>query len=574
MEAVSNVKARQAEAPSAPVTPPVSTQRAGERSKVIPFVKPLPPPAVKATPPQGVKGGYAAGQLASAIPSSRLAAGWDVEAPTIVSGAPSVAAAVGSAPARAVAPEPLPPPPPALPQPQPVVEALRRAEKAVVVQPQVAPPVAKPVATAPLSVVTAPAQDRPRAPSAPAPVAVAPATMPFARPMSAPTVEPSRAPSFPTYQAAANDAAADVALPSRWAIFEKLGLGPKTDVSQKTAKFLVSTYRLLGFAVLTIIVVVLVGYIATSSFYFVSDSWIQPMVVSPSDEKVVELKAQVAEQENVRDRIVADLAHADRYIVSQQGFQAEFAKAIRADLNGRKAALGRVRELARDYAGARGKIKRSNQAFANASRRRMAKEYAAGLIDRSDMLSGKYQLAQITSSNLSLAERQVEYETRAAALEAEAKALNGVLSDNGGEAALSYDVLRIKQEYEMSRLETAKAIENRKTLKASLGRQDQILAGLKQSPYLRAVENQAQVSFVPYENLDNVKPGEPLYRCRLEMLFCRKVGAVVEILPGEVKFKHPQREKILRGRMIEVKLDDREAAEQDVLFVGGRPLLI
>jgi hypothetical protein len=190
------------------------------------------------------------------------------------------------------------------------------------------------------------------------------------------------------------------------------------------------------------------------------------------------------------------------------------------------------------------------------------------------MLSGKFQLAQITSSNLTLAERQSEYEDRAAALQAEAEALDAILDEKGGSAALSYDVLKIKQEYEMSRLESQKAIENRQALKNSLVRQQQVVDGLKQSPYLRAALGDASVAFVPYGNMDDLKAGSPLYGCALEMVFCRKVGKVVEVLPGEVQFKHPHREKVLRGQMIVVELKDQSAAEDDVLFVGGRPLLI
>jgi hypothetical protein len=390
-----------------------------------------------------------------------------------------------------------------------------------------------------------------------------------------PRNEPAAAPvtSFPVFPTAPTvEHVAPTAAPSsRWAVFEQLGLVPNP---QKTAKFLVSTYRLLGFGILSIIVIVLVAYIATSAFYFVSDSWIQPMVVSKSDEKVLSIQAQLAEQENVRDRILADIANADRTIEVQQAFQGEFAKAIRADLSGRKAALSRVRELARDYAGARQRIKKSNQAFANASRRRMEQEYAARLIDRSDVLSGKFQLAQITGSNLSLAERQVEYETRAAALTAEAKSLDAILTRKGGDGALSYDVLRIKQEYEMSRLETARAIDNRGALRAALGRQETIIAGLKLAPYLRAVSVGANVAFIPYDNLDGVETGEPLYRCALGMIFCREVGQIKEVMPGEVSFKHPHREKLLRGRMVELDLEKKDAAEEDVLFVGGRPLFI
>ena len=54
------------------------------------------------------------------------------------------------------------------------------------------------------------------------------------------------------------------------------------------------------------------------------------------------------------------------------------------------------------------------------------------------------------------------------------------------------------------------------------------------------------------------------------------VGNVLEVLPGEVQFKHPHRDKSLRGQIVEIKLDDEdaEAGADDVLFVGGKPLLL
>ena len=363
---------------------------------------------------------------------------------------------------------------------------------------------------------------------------------------------------------------------NQWAVFEQLGLGqPKKQAQQQNMqKTLVSAYRLLGFAVLTLIVAVLVGYIATSAFYFVSDSWIQPMKVSRTDERVLALESQLVEQQNIRDRIVADLAHADRYIAVQQSYQGEFAAAIRADLTGRQKSLDRARTLAKEYEGARYRISKSNRAYASASQKKMAQEYAAGLIDRQDMLAGKFQVAQITSSNLTLAERQAEYEERAAELEAEAEALDAILTENGGENALSYDVLKIKQEYELSRLETTKAIEGRIALQSALERQDAVIDGLRQSPWMRAIAEDANVAFVPYENLDNVSPGVGVYGCALEMIWCDRVGKVTEVMPGEVTFKHPHREKILRGQMVVIDLDDASAAEDDVLFVGGAPLLL
>jgi hypothetical protein len=379
----------------------------------------------------------------------------------------------------------------------------------------------------------------------------------------------------------------------RWGEYEQLGLGePKASTklasklgsifgsklnSQKAAKLIVNVYKALGFGILTIIVFVLVGYIASTAFYYASDSWIVPMAVSPTDEKVVTLQAQLAEQQNARDRITDELQQAERAIESQQTFQAEFAKAIRSDLEGRKLALSRIRELATTASRTRAAIKNQNSAYANASRRKMQQEYAAGLIDRTAMLSGKFQIAQITSSNLSLAERQAEFETRAAELEAQTRSLDAILANaqGSGSAALSYEVLRIKQEYEASRLDLAKSIEARDTLKAALARQDKIVTALAQSAYLRAVRDSASVAFVPYGNLSNVSKGTSLYACKLGMIFCYHVGEVLEVLPGEVQFKHPHRERNLRGQVVVLKLDrdEADAAAEDVLFVGGRPIL-
>jgi len=379
----------------------------------------------------------------------------------------------------------------------------------------------------------------------------------------------------PTFEAAKPQPAAGlVATPSRWAAFEKLGLKPPKLDHKKLSGHVVTAYRLLGFTILTIIVLALVSYLVTTAFFYMSDSWVVPMAISPTDEKVVALQSQLAERQTNRDRTAAELDQAERAIAVQQEFQLQFAKAIKSDLEGRKAALVRMYELANQAASTRSRIKKANSAYATAAQRRMAEEWKAGLIDRDSMLNGKFQQAQISSSNLSLAERQAEYETRAADLESQTKSLEALLDEAGHDGgAMSYDVLRIKQEYEASRLETQRAIENRDMLKAALIREDKLVNALKQSSYIKAMSDGAQVAFVPYSNIKNVSKGAGVYGCALTMVFCRKVGTVLEVIPGEVTSKHPNRDKSLRGQMIELKLEG-DSATDDVLFVGGRPLFI
>ena len=127
---------------------------------------------------------------------------------------------------------------------------------------------------------------------------------------------------------------------------------------------------MLGFGILSIIVVVLVGYITTSAFYFVSDSWIVPMAVSPTDEKVLALQAQLAEQENVRDRIADELNQAERYIAVQQTLPGRVrARRSRPTSPAARRRSAGCATLAKGYAGARDRVQRSNPAFAAASRK-------------------------------------------------------------------------------------------------------------------------------------------------------------------------------------------------------------
>lgn len=355
-----------------------------------------------------------------------------------------------------------------------------------------------------------------------------------------------------------------------WAEFRRIGLGPKQAAAKHgLAKLMVSTYRLLGFAILTVIVVALVGYIATTVFYMASESWVVPTIVSATDEHVVQLRGEIAKQENERDRIARELADAERAIVTEQDYQTRFAAAIASDLAQRQSALRRTRQLAGAAAHTRAEIRASSEEFARDSAARMAAQYGAGMIDRHDMLDGKHQLAQITSANLSLAERQAAFETAAAELAQQARALDALLADR--DEPLSYEVLEIKRRLEASRLALANAQAQRDTLRASVARQDEVLARLRGSAYLRAVDDGATVALVPYANLANATPGAPVYACRLAMVVCREVGRVAHVLPGEVSLRHPHRDSVMRGQMVELAVAS-DAAHADVLFVGGKPL--
>jgi hypothetical protein len=365
--------------------------------------------------------------------------------------------------------------------------------------------------------------------------------------------------------------AAQEAPANPWKTFEDIGLAP-SPLTKNAQKLVVSSYRLLGFAILSVIVLVLVAYIATTAFYFLNHTWVTPVAISASDDKVVALQTQLATQQNARAQLAGELDQAERAIAGEQAFQLQFAKAIKKDLDGRMLALDRAQQLSHDAAATRAQIQQTNESYSRSTVAKMKADYDTGLIDRQAMLAGRFQIAQISSANLSLAERQAEFEDRANELAAETQSLDAILADKTQTAALSYDVLKIQRDYEASKLQLAKDMEDRERLKTSLERIDKIITGVRQSAYLRALDDHATVALVPYANLDQLPKGTTLYGCKLSMIWCHEVGTVLDILPGEVLVKHPHRDTMLRGRMIEMEMTDAVAAQDEVLFAGGKPL--
>ena len=340
------------------------------------------------------------------------------------------------------------------------------------------------------------------------------------------------------------------------------------------ARLTVSAYRLLGFSILTLIVVVLIGYITQTAFFFLSHTWAMPIQVSASDDKVVAMQTALTAQRNARDKLQADLAQADLAVAAEQRFQLDFVKAVKTDLAARTAELQRVSSLASTTHSAGGAIAATSQTYAAATRRKMQAEFNAGLIDRNAMLAGNFQDATIASSTLGLAEREAQLDQRAAELAIETASLDAILGDKASEASLSYEVLKIKRDYDTSKLALSNATAQRDTVKAAIARQDDIIKGIASTAQLRALADKATVAFVPYGNLDGAKEGTRLYRCALGMVMCHRVGVVLAVLPGEVQAKHPHRDKMMRGQMVELRLDAGEeaAVEDDTLFIGSKPI--
>jgi len=359
------------------------------------------------------------------------------------------------------------------------------------------------------------------------------------------------------------------------------------------AQLTVAAYRVMGFAVLTAILVGMVSYLGINVFFLVSTRWILPAIVSPTDERVLALRSQIAQHAALRAKLVAERELADaglrdarRRAAVQTAFAARARAAVEAEIADLSASLGKLGSLVDQHRTSEASAATASDALADYSREQLEIELRARVIDRDEYIRGQYQLAQIADTRVSMAGRNLELERERRAVEREIAALRSLLeapAEFGSgrfDDSLTPEVLVLAQELALGELERQRSVDGLATADASfdaidtaIQQFDDLLASLENSAYLEALDKKLTVAFVPYENLEDIGVRERLFGCHLGVLACVEVGEIVRILEGEVMLDHPLGNDKLRGRMVQVDIDEPEWAQEKVLFTGRAAVL-
>lgn len=368
-------------------------------------------------------------------------------------------------------------------------------------------------------------------------------------------------------------------------------LNKMTTLFNKTA---VSIYKLIGFVVLTGIMLGITTYLATSVFYLIDRGWVVPIVLSPSSEKVLQMNSHLIRQkyeaeqlEIERMGLEAQLGNMDLSEEVIVGLLGSYEMALDVNLAARETELEALSELRGEYEAAAPALEETTSRMAAMSDRNVEQELQAGLISEESYLRGKSMVSSNLASSLSYAQRGVEFDTRLAALEREVTALRAARAaiaageTAAGDAAMSVEVLTLMRDYNRQKLELAELESQRAPVKRQIeaiddSREDyqRIMATIENSPYYQALHEQATVAFVPYENLHNVEPGTPIYGCTLELIWCHEVGEVVSVLDGEIQTRHPLFKTDMRGLMVELELSEESWAEEKALYAEGAPFFL
>src|SRR6476620_3324469 len=98
---------------------------------------------------------------------------------------------------------------------------------------------------------------------------------------------------------------------------------------------IVRLYKLAGLVALTAILIGLLGFLVVNIFYFFDNSWVRPVVLSPTHPKVVEASNQLADAklrqsqlDTEKTEIAAELNEIDRAVTLDDKFIADIADTL------------------------------------------------------------------------------------------------------------------------------------------------------------------------------------------------------------------------------------------------------
>lgn len=342
-------------------------------------------------------------------------------------------------------------------------------------------------------------------------------------------------------------------------------------------KLIISAYRLLSFMMLSTVLFLVVGYLLLLVFYTINTSWAAPIVLGPTQDRVLAFQPQISNIESAieKQRVELSTALSTKEALDEQISQVQMliekvdsiisaesqqltvtSKAIKSVLASKNADIFTAKSI---IAEAQKLLKTVDQ------------ELSAKLIT-SDQASQRKIALQNAISSIS------DAKIAALSLQEQLKqSQSGIETLNGGStSSQAFNTIRQSAELKSSlvelRIQSTTAKLSAIALHKSITEAERVMLVAKSSPYYRALREEVTVAFVPYDN--DIHIGDPIYDCYLQILLCRKVGVVKTIYEAEEHARHPLFKTDFRGRLVEIQFTDRSFSKSQVVFINGKPLLL
>jgi hypothetical protein len=318
-----------------------------------------------------------------------------------------------------------------------------------------------------------------------------------------------------------------------------------------------------------------------------TDAWVAPIRLSPDNDRIIALRVERVRQQTERGRLESDLAGIDEELKALD-LAMERLSTLNAGFRGARTWTLRVQQQERRAIVAEYETIEQQRAMLENLRRvhlqlvdRARSELSSGIITTTQYEKEALDLSQIDVA-LKANEREL-IKIRAARKLAENRGAGPIemglkLTDlaNQGTAVRSPEVLKFDEQQVRIELEIAKMQAERRAAEAkrrnnvtTLESIKNIEDDLRRRPLYRAMTERTDLAFVPYSQMSELSNGDNVFRCIWGVIFCKHVGSVKEIVPGEVVTQDPWGDTA-RGQYVVLDVRDNSALNEKVLRVRRR----
>jgi hypothetical protein len=336
-------------------------------------------------------------------------------------------------------------------------------------------------------------------------------------------------------------------------------------------RLILTAYRIFAITVLYLVLIGVIAYAFVMGFYAVNSSWAAPVILSAQDEKSLDFREKLVTSQQTIEDLKVDSAKLESGLAEMKAHRAVLVP-LEPQLQG-----AIERERAHDRTTGPELSALDKQKLADNARTKQVlaelqgtqadiqKDLAAGLITKSDATA---QLAALNQAADAYTDSRI----------AEVLLTDSVL-DRTNIGTSSLDVLEKQSELrsEAAQLDVEIQVAEKQLQEDTrqIERLHDAILTAKQSPYYLNAAGQQRLyfAFVPYDDQASAVPGSAIYDCYLNMIACRKVGAVKQIFAGEEQAVHPIFKTQIRGFLIQMDLTHPESAKSKTVFMGSKPLL-
>lgn len=340
---------------------------------------------------------------------------------------------------------------------------------------------------------------------------------------------------------------------------------------------IVLLYRKISFLILASFLGAVVVYVILVLFYFFSNSWAAPLILSPSQERVLSFQPQITALQTNLNKQRIELQTAQ-----------ETVGALITQIEEIKVLIGRItiatnteseqlektgREIQTALRNKQRNIRATDQIIKDATKllKQIDEELAAKLITEDQAAQRRISLQAAINSATDARTQAIQLEQQARQLQQGSSTLTGGASSLTAMTSIK-QVTELKAMLSQMEIQLNAAKANVIALETSIKDGERVFEVAKTSPYHRALFDTVNVAFVPYENLDSISENVPIYDCFLKIIICQRVGKVIKVYDAEEYAIHPLFKTDLRGKLIEIEVKEPEYAKSQILFIGRKPL--